>query len=150
MCEEAKNISGKGPLPKSNATRRNHIDTSHLQEYSGQIDKRLTKLPNRSSYSAETQLYFDVWADSEQSQWFMPTDWLALRTMARLHEKFIKTGSHFVAAELRQRESLLGATIGDRMRLRVHALKEQNNKKQEDGPSTVEADLELYAELSED
>ncbi|TDB90918.1 hypothetical protein E1264_03580 [Actinomadura sp. KC216] len=139
----------RGRPAKANAVRRNLVDTSHLVEYAGPIDKRLTKLPNRSSFSAETQLYFDVWADSEQAQWFMPTDWLTLRRMARLHEKFIKTGSHFVAAELRQCESLLGATIGDRMRLKVNALKSAQ-KNQEDEPPTIEADLELFAELNDD
>lgn len=89
--------------------------------------------------------------DSEQAQWFTPTDYLALRVMAMLHEKFIKTGSHFVAAELRQRESLLGATIGDRMRLRVSAANEQKKREKEiESPSTVEADMELYAELNDE
>jgi hypothetical protein len=144
-------MGGKGPSPKENAVRRNIVDTSHLEEYEGPIDKRLKQLPKRSSYSAETQLYFDVWAESEQSQWFMPTDWLALRVMARLHENFVRTGSHFVASELRQRESLLGATIGDRMRLRVSALKDKPAKKDEKpGPTTIEVDMAEFEELNQD
>ncbi len=39
--------------------------------------------------------------------------------MAILMEKFVNTQSHFVMAELRQNESLLGATIADRTRLKV-------------------------------
>ena len=141
---------GRKPKPPEQRVRRNEVDTSHLETYAGPIDRRLMKLPNRSSYSAETQLYFDVWADSEQAQWFMPTDWLTLRRMARLHEKFIQTGSHFVAAELRQCESLLGATIGDRMRLKVSALKEKQKKEKQEEPPTIEADLQLYAELNDE
>lgn len=139
------------PLPNPNARRRNSVDTSHLEEYTGPIDRRLTKLPNRQKFSAEAQLYWDTWANSEQAKWFTPTDWLALRVNVRLYQKFLDTDSHFVAAELRQREALLGATIGDRMRLKVHALRAQQKQNREvDTRATVEEDLELYAELNDE
>jgi hypothetical protein len=127
--------------------RRNVVDTSHLEvEY--EVDPRLKKLIKRDKYSSMTQLYWDTWANSEQAQWFSPTDWMRLQQMAILMEKYVKTQSHFVMAELRQNESLLGATIADRMRLKVHALK-SNQQQQLDAPPTIEADLELYAELND-
>lgn len=143
---------GRKPKPPEQRVRRNEVDTSHLEPYAGPIDRRLTRLQNKSNFSPETQLYFAVWADSEQAEYFTPTDWLTLQRMARLHEKFIQTGSHFVAAELRQCESLLGATIGDRMRLKLAALKEQRKREKEkqEEPPTIEADLQLYAELNDE
>lgn len=142
-------MAGRGPAPKPNATRRNHVDTSHL-EADHEVPAKLKKLYKRDSYHAFTQMWWDTWANSEQAQYFSTTDWMRLQQTAILVEKYYDGHSHFVMAEIRQNESLLGGTITDRMRLKVHALNQYQNNKEIESPSTVEADLELYAELNDD
>jgi hypothetical protein len=68
--------------------------------------------------------------------------------LAPLVEQYFKRPGHFVLAEIRQSESLLGATITDRMRLKMAALKDDKNRKQVDGPPTAEIDMDLYRELN--
>ena len=137
-----------GPPPKPNAVRRNKPQTGHLVPV-GEVPEKLTKLHKRSSYSAFTQLWWDTWVNSEQSRYFEPTDWLRLQMLAKLVEKFAteSRSAHLVLAEIRQNESLLGATIMDRMRLRMRALDG------EEKPETIRAEVireeddALYAEL---
>ncbi|MEU5878190.1 hypothetical protein [Spirillospora sp. NPDC047279] len=139
-------MAGFGQVPKENAVRRNIVDTSHLeQDYD--VPDKLKKLQKRASYSAATQLWWDTWANSEQAQYFAETDWLRLQMLAPLVESYYRKPGHFIMAEIRQSESLLGATIADRMRLKVAALKDKNQKPVE-APPTIEADLQLYAELN--
>ncbi|WP_157430018.1 hypothetical protein [Actinomadura oligospora] len=141
-------MAGRGPAPKSNAVRRNVVDTAHLeQDY--EVPGRLKKLAKRASYSAATQMWWDTWANSEQSEYFAETDWLRLQMLAPLVESYYRKPGHFVMSEIRQSESLLGATIADRMRLKVAALKDKQTK-QVEAPPTIEADLALFAELSEE
>jgi hypothetical protein len=107
-----------GPPPKENAIRRNVRPTGHLE---GQdVPDKLKKLRNRSTYSAYTQEWWDIWVDSTQSESFFPTDWMVLQRLAMLVEAFVRRPGHNAAAEIRQQESLLGATVLDRMRLRMN------------------------------
>jgi hypothetical protein len=84
------------------------------------------------------------------------TDWLSLRTLAILVERFHKAsedprtsvnGLTLLAAEIRQRETLLGATIMDRMRLRMRAAEAAKA-----GPVVIQGEIEedddLYRDLS--
>jgi hypothetical protein len=122
------------------------VDTSHL-EVENAVPKKLTQLRNRSSYSAATQMWWDTWANSEQAEYFSSTDWARLQMLAPLVEQYYKKPGHFVMAEIRQSESLLGATLTDRMRLKMVALKDKNTKPVE-APPTVEIDMDLYRELN--
>jgi hypothetical protein len=106
-----------GPAPSPNARRRNEVDLSHLE---GQdVPDRLKKLRNASTYSAYTQEWWGVWVNSPQSENFYATDWMVLQRLAMLVEAYVKRPGHNAAAEIRQQESLLGATVLDRMRLRM-------------------------------
>lgn len=143
-------MAGPGRMPKDPETRvrRNEVDTAHLeQDYD--VPDKLKKLKNRGAYKAATLEWWDHWANSEQADYFAETDWLRLRMLVELVEQFYRKPGHFVMAEIRQNESLLGATIADRMRLKVAALKDKQQKQVESTP-TIQADLELYAELNDD
>lgn len=142
-------IAGNGPPPKVNSVRRNPVDTSHLQA-EHEVNPKLKKLFKKDSYCTFTIMWWETWANSEQAEYFSATDWMRLQQTALLVEKYYQGQSHFVMAEIRQNESLLGGTITDRMRLKVHALNQHKNNKEIENPSTVEADLELYAELNDD
>jgi hypothetical protein len=111
-------MAGVGPVPKENPRRRNEVDTSHL-EPEGETPESLKKLWKRSSYGTFTQRWWDIWASSPQAESFEATDWLVLQRLAILVEQFMKKPGHYIAAEIRQQESLLGATVADRMRLRM-------------------------------
>lgn len=140
-------MAGFGPPPNPNAVRRNVVDTSHLEE-DNEVPEKLKKLQKRSSYSAMTQLWWDTWANSDQAPYFASTDWMRLQMLAPLVEQFYRKPGHFVMAEIRQSESLLGATLTDRMRLKMAALKDAKSKREVEAPPTVEIDMELYQELN--
>jgi hypothetical protein len=118
-------MAGVGPVPKENARRRNDVDLSHLDP-EGEVPEKLKKLRDRANKNADTQLWWDTWVHSPQAEKFQATDWLCLQRVAVMVNKFYDPksksyGSHYVAAEIRQNETLLGATIADRMRLRMKA-----------------------------
>lgn len=112
-------MGGMGQPPSPNARRRNETPTGHLEGPEDEIPAKLKKLRNASTYSAYTQEWWGVWVNSPQSDLFFATDWMVLQRLAMLVESFVKKPGHYVAAEIRQNESLLGATVLDRMRLRM-------------------------------
>ncbi|MEO3860135.1 hypothetical protein [Acrocarpospora sp. B8E8] len=139
-------MAGRGPAPKENAVRRNAVDLSHL-EGDEDVPDRVKKLFKRDGYSVATQRWWDTWVDSEQSESFRATDWQRLQMLAPLVEAYFRRPGHNALAEIRQNESLLGATVTDRMRLRMN---KAEPKKDEGKPDTLPekvADFELYKSL---
>lgn len=120
-----------GPPPNPNSIRRNKHHEGHLNP-EGAVDSRLKKLRDRSTYSAFTQLWWDVWVASPQAEHFEETDFLVLQRLAMLVEAFVKRPGHNAAAEIRQTETLLGATVMDRLRLRMGKKKEEVDPERED------------------
>lgn len=139
-------MGSRGPVPKENAVRRNTIDLSHL-EGDEEVPEKLRKLFKRDSYSVFTQRWWDTWVASDQAKSFKATDWLRLQMLAMLVEAYVRRPGHNALAEIRQNESLLGATVMDRMRLRMNQ-KDRDGKqsKLESLPENV-ADMELYRQL---
>lgn len=143
-------MAGRGPAPKENAVRRNAVDLSHL-EGDEDVPNKLKKLFKRDSYSVATLRWWDTWAESEQAESFKATDWQRLQMLAPLVEAYYRRPGHNALAEIRQNESLLGATVTDRMRLRMNRKDSDNSTKPaggkpEDLPENV-ADMELYRSL---
>lgn len=136
-----------GPPPKPDAIRRNKVDTGHLVQH--EVDPKLTKLFKRDSYHVGTQRWFDTWASSEQSIYFSNTDWQRLQMLAPLVEELYtnpRKNKAVLMAEIRQNESLLGATIMDRMRMRTAVAKAPAGPPPID--TSFEDDDELYNELN--
>lgn len=111
------------------------------------VDASLKKLYKRDGYLRATQKWWDTWANSEQAVYFSPTDWERLQMVAVLVDQFFGTGRQnksILMAEIRQNETLLGATIMDRMRMRMAA-----NKAPAAAPkdSSYEDDDALYKDL---
>ena len=79
----------------------------------------LGRRPGGGRWSAATRDWFEVWRRSPQASQFVETDWSALRRCALLLEVFFADPSAALAAEIRQIEAKLGATVDDRMRLRL-------------------------------
>jgi hypothetical protein len=139
-------MAGRGPAPKENAVRRNAVDLSHLE--GEEVDGKLKKLFKRDGYSVATQRWWDTWVDSEQSESFKATDWQRLQMLAPLVEAYFRRPGHNALAEIRQNESLLGATVTDRQRLRMG--RKDNDKASETQPGKLPenvADMDLYRQL---
>ncbi|WP_344917293.1 hypothetical protein, partial [Streptosporangium oxazolinicum] len=134
-----------GPAPKENAVRRNTVDLSHL-EGDEDVPDKLRKLFKRDGYCIATQRWWDTWAASEQSEAFRATDWMRLQMLAPLVEAYFRRPGHNALAEIRQNESLLGATVTDRMRLRMNKIEKKPDDKPGTFPENV-ADFELYRSL---
>ncbi|MER7208547.1 hypothetical protein ABT340_15860 [Streptosporangium sp. NPDC000239] len=123
------------------------MDLSHLEGDEGVPDK-LRKLFKRDSYSVATQRWWDTWAESDQAESFKATDWQRLQMLAPLVESYYRRPGHNALAEIRQNESLLGATVTDRMRLRMN--KKDSDKPGSDKPDQLPenvADMDLYRAL---
>lgn len=140
-------VAGRGPAPKENAVRRNLVDLSHL-EGDDNVPDKLTKLFKRDSYSVATTRWWDTWVESDQAKSFKTTDWQRLQMLAPLIEAYYRRPGHNALAEIRQNESLLGATVTDRMRLRMNKANDQpkGSDKPDRLPESV-ADFELYKAL---
>lgn len=136
-----------GPMPKPNAIRRNKQDESHLVEH--EVEGNLKKLFKRASYSTATKKWWDTWEESEQAKYFGPTDWQRLQMLAVMVEQFYtddRRNKAVLMAEIRQNESLLGATIMDRMRMMRNSTQQQLNNIVPDDDGHDEDD-ELYRNL---
>lgn len=107
-----------GPAPSPNARRRNDVDLSHL-EPAEDVPDRLKRLRERSTYPAAVQHWWDCWTNSPQAEVFQGTDWERLQMLAPLVSAYYRRPGHNALAEIRQNESLLGATMTDRMRLKM-------------------------------
>ncbi|HXF35857.1 MAG TPA: hypothetical protein VNO17_01580 [Actinomycetota bacterium] len=82
--------------------------------------RRTPPLPGARGYSEATRRWYDTWRRSPQATRFLPTDWVRLHMLAPLVERYF-TGGHDprLLAEIRLNEEKLGATVLDRIRLRL-------------------------------
>lgn len=76
-------------------------------------------LPGRADqWPEQTQRWWWTWRRSPQAKTFTPTDWDFMIDTALLHAR-LWGGDSRVAAELRLRVAKFGATLEDRLRLRM-------------------------------
>lgn len=116
-------MAGRGPAPKATPLARPNDEARKRQDFEqiradGQL--RGPELPGSVDWHPMTVKWWDTWRLSAQAQTFAPTDWDFLLDTAMLHTAYW-LGSVAVASELRLRVSKFGATVEDRMRLRVQA-----------------------------
>lgn len=76
------------------------------------------ELPDEFAWSTRTRNWWETWRRSPQAQSMTPTDWEFMLETAALHHEFWE-GNTGIAAELRLRVAKFGATMEDRMRLRL-------------------------------
>jgi hypothetical protein len=112
-----------GPTPKPAEARvRKHPDTftptTILPAPDGVL--RGPELPADETWPKATREWWAAWRRSAQARTFQETDWNSLLVAATLHRAiFSGKGTPAAAAELRRRESAMGATREDRLRLRM-------------------------------
>lgn len=122
-------MAGLGPPPK---------EGGKLGRYQSQLDKpehelaadscEAPRLPGYREYSYRVKRWWDTWVASPQAQTFVATDWQRLLMLApmvgayyALMEGDVRAvrSALLILAEIRQNESLLGATHLDRLRGRI-------------------------------
>lgn len=110
-----------GPLPQEQ--RQRERDTARrASEYTTVTDDgelRGPELRGNITYSPETLAWYDTWRRSPQAALFEATDWSRLQLLAPIVEKHFLNPSAAAMGEIRQNEERLGATVADRIRLRV-------------------------------
>lgn len=131
-----------GPPPKENRRRRNADTYADVQttvkaaapQLRGPVLSEATcglmdDFPPRSIEL--TEKWWDTWRRSPLTEAFLDTDWSRLAMLAPMVAKYFTHPHHLMLAEIRQNESLLGATHVDRLKARI--------KVERDAPETVTA-----------
>ncbi|MFE7113927.1 hypothetical protein ACFU99_00660 [Streptomyces sp. NPDC057654] len=115
-------MAGRGVPPKDNPVRRNKHASASL---SGQGASIIPELEDAERYLPQVREWWETWRYSAQAEEFLPTDVQRLKTLVLLVQRIYEMeGADLKAyAELRQQESLLGATVLDRQRLRMKVKK---------------------------
>jgi len=112
-------MAGYGPPPAENKRRRNadsFADSKATVVDDGEI---VGPALEGANWSAQARAYWDTWRRSPQAKAFLITDWMRLRMLVPLVESYLESPTPVKLAEIRQNESLLGATHTDRMRSRI-------------------------------
>ena len=107
-----------GPPPKENKRRRN-ADTYAAETRTMKDDGELRGHSLTGDFSDAARAWYDIWRRSPQASTFLMTDWMRLRMLVPLVESYMAVPHHMKLAEIRQNESLLGATYVDRLRGRM-------------------------------
>lgn len=106
-----------GPPPADNKRRRNASDISPQQSVTD--DGERSGEPLGGVWSRPVMDWWDAWRRAPQAKLFLDTDWQRLRMLAPLVEQYWILPDKNIMAEIRQNESLLGATHVDRLRGRI-------------------------------
>lgn len=106
-----------GPTPAENKRRRN-ADTFGGNRAVVDDGERCGQ-PLGGVWPRYVLDWWDVWRRSPQAKLFVETDWMRLRMLAPLVAAYWEAPDKAVMAEIRQNETLLGATHADRLRNRI-------------------------------
>ena len=113
-------MPGRGPAPKPQRSRERDTKASTtIPANARAIDPpALPDRPDGEPWTERTLDWYARWSRSPQATLFTPTDWGRLHDLALVYDQFVETGDYRRLAEIRQNETLLGATHLDRTRLR--------------------------------
>src|SRR5689334_12625653 len=123
MPREEIYMAGNGPPPAAHR-RRTNPDTYADVKAVVVVDDTLRGPALTGSWSQQTREWYDTWRWSPQAAVFVATDWSRLRMLVPLVEKYFRNPHHMTLAEIRQNESLLGATHVDRLKARIKVERE--------------------------
>ena len=109
------------------------------------------ELPRNKAWSAQTREWWDMWRRHEIAPKLEPSDWMHLLDTALLHSAYwdgsLKPSEMISsAAEIRRRVASFGATLEDRLKLRIK-FAEPENKGSVHPNSGVAVD---YSQMMED
>ena len=117
-----------GPLPqathqRARDSRRRLAPNSTITPDGVVRGPDLVEVSGRDDWHPDTLRWFDAWRRSPQAQAFLATDWERLVMVAPLRDVIARNPqrpSASAMAELRLNEERLGATLADRIRLRMN------------------------------
>jgi hypothetical protein len=147
-------MAGFGPPPKEHKRRRN-ADTFAAEADAPDISAvDAPALPTPKRWLKGTRDWWATWAESGQASHFTATDWQRLLALLPLVDSYNRLtvsanaedtrkmrAALEIIKEVRQNESLLGATHVDRLRGRMTTT---NPGKSTDGPTAAVLDLSAY------
>jgi hypothetical protein len=112
-------MAGRGPAPKPVLQRESRTQARNdaATKLAADGELRGPDLPE-GDWHPRTVAWWDTWRRSAQAQVLTPTDWDVLMETALLHTE-LWNGDTKAAAELRLRVAKFGATIEDRLRLKM-------------------------------
>ncbi len=116
-----------GPLPQATHqrdrdSRRRLASNANLTPDDVVRGPDLVEVSGRADWHPDTLRWWNAWRRSPQAQVFLSTDWERLITVAPLRDVIARNPlrpSASAIAELRLNEERLGATLADRIRLRM-------------------------------
>lgn len=117
-----------GPAPKPDDERINRNPKRDLIELAWDGVRRGPNLPRDVEWPHETQKWWRAWRSSPQAMIMTETDWETLIETALIHKMiYERTRAEIMKpaeltnllSELRRRVAAFGATIEDRMKLRI-------------------------------
>ncbi len=111
-------MPGNGPAPKPNHRYRNADVYSNVQQ-TVVDDGELCGPALEGAWPVAVRGWYDIWRRSPQAKTFLITDWARLRMLAPLVANYLESPTPIKMAEIRQNESLLGATYVDRLKGRI-------------------------------
>lgn len=107
-----------GP-PPSERRRRTNKDTYADVQATVAVTDEVRGPVLEGDWLPETVRWYETWRRSPQAAVFVATDWQRLAMLAPLVDDYFDRPHHLKLAEVRQNESLLGATHVDRLRARI-------------------------------
>ena len=127
-----------GPPPSEHKRRRNADAYAGL--HTTVVDDGELTGPGLegASWSAAARAYWDIWRTSPQAKAFLATDWACLRMTLLLVEDYLRNPTAQKLAVIASNEARLGATVADRLRLRMRVVKPAEQAA-EDVPAGVTA-----------
>jgi hypothetical protein len=112
-------MAGHGPAPKENRRRTNADTYADVQARVVDDGEICGPALEGGDWSPMVRSWWDTWRRSPQAKTFLSTDWMRLRMVAPLLQDYLVRPTAIKLAEIRQNESLLGATHADRLRARM-------------------------------
>lgn len=116
-------MAGSGPAPQEKRRRRNADTYADVKAVVVDDGELVGPALEGAQWSQMVRAWWDTWRRSPQAKTFLQTDWMRLRMVADLVEAYLKKPSALAMAEIRQNESLLGATHTDRLKSRIKVVK---------------------------
>jgi hypothetical protein len=111
-------MAGTGPAPKPDSQRRRRNTPTHGPERVVEPDGETRGPALVGEWPDLVHEWHETWRRSPQAALFEDTDWTRLQMIAPLVKRAFE-GSIAAMTEVRMSESLLGATMTDRLKARV-------------------------------
>lgn len=136
-------------IPKEDPARRNKHTVLNLPRRDGTLIG--PELPKDKAWHPQTREWWDMWRRSPIAPLLEESDWNALKRTAILHSEFWfgtlpPTQQVSFAAEIRRVESMYGATVEDRLKLRMRIINESEAPKENGTPKNPSINYEALME----